>query len=131
MYYAIKLPMILIPCARVTGTYKHLHPFITEAECVIDVDSFCLGGAFCARTRRTRACDSSFLLPSLSIMTKDRPTTAVEKRAKSWSDPATAQEEATAVPGVEDEVQELRYELAEEVRGLKKAKHKKVCHRLY
>ncbi|KZV67287.1 LACT-domain-containing protein [Peniophora sp. CONT] len=58
-------------------------------------------------------------------MTKDRPTTAVEKRAKSWSDPATAQEEATAVPGVEDEVQELRDELAEEVRGLKKAKHKK------
>ena len=58
-------------------------------------------------------------------MAKDRPAT-VEKRNKSWSDPATGQEEATAVPGVEAEVQELRDELAEEVRGLKKTKHKKV-----
>ena len=58
-------------------------------------------------------------------MTKDRPMTA-EKRNKSWSDPATAHDDATAVPGLKDEVKELRDELAEEVRGLKKAKHKKV-----
>ena len=43
-------------------------------------------------------------------MSKDRPTTA-ERRNKSWSDPATAHEDATAVPGLKDQVKELRDEL--------------------
>jgi hypothetical protein len=52
----------------------------------------------------------------------------VEKRTKSWSDPASASEAIGQLPRIDGEVKKLRDELAEEVRGLKKDRRVRALH---